>query len=668
LINKLKIPMMKFFTFSVFVLIFLGLVLFNNYPGASSAYNDDPQYDRVPEYLMDGISYFSSPLSVITIDDFDNFDIGVDFAECHISENPQNPLWYFTAYNINGTHRTINGHDWSVINPSFPNASGDPVTAYDSLGTLYYDNMKSPITGTWMVRSTNNGQNWTSAVTANIGVDKNWIAADQTAGPYSNYVYGVMTGSGSICNFVRSTNQGASFSSPITMTPHSLPGAMVCVGPQGSTQGGAVYVVTNSGSAFASVYTFFRSTNGGANFTSMSSQNFANYVGTNVSGRNSVQNMRTRPYPFIAADNSYGANRGRLYLVYASNEPAGNLNKPDIFCRYSDNGGTSWSAAIKVNDDVNTQNHNQWHPAIWCDKETGRLYVQWMDTRDTPTSDSALIYATYSNDGGQTFVTNQMISNKKMRINCTTCGGGGTPRYQGDYNAIVSNSQTSMVNWTDFRNGNFGSYTAYFPDFGMRVNPTSKAMYGIADTAYVSVGIPAVKLYTNNVTFSATVTPTPPVGTIVVNFPNGNTLSSYPDSLVMRVITVGLTSIGNYNIVVTGEGPNGTPVHKRTFVANVGITGVSGDITTADNYSLEQNFPNPFNPVTRIEYSLQKKTDVKLVVYDLVGKEVASFNQGEQAPGSHFVIFNGTNLSSGVYYYKIITKEFTDTKKMLLIK
>ena len=53
-------------------------------------------------------------------------------------------------------------------------------------------------------------------------------------------------------------------------------------------------------------YRLYRSTDGGATFTLMSTNNFANYVGTYVNGRNSVQNMRTRPYPFITADNSYG--------------------------------------------------------------------------------------------------------------------------------------------------------------------------------------------------------------------------------------------------------------------------------------------------------------------------------------------------------------------------
>jgi len=88
-----------------------------------------------------------------------------------------------------------------------------------------------------------------------------------------------------------------------------------------------------------------------------------------------------------------------------------------------------------------------------------------MDTRDTPTHDSAYIYASYSDNGGVSFAANQRISNKKMKINCTTCPGGGTPRYEGDYNGIASNGITSMLVWTDFRNGNFGSYTAYFSRF-----------------------------------------------------------------------------------------------------------------------------------------------------------------------------------------------------------
>jgi hypothetical protein len=429
--------------------------------------------------------------------------------------------------------------------------------------------MAGGITHARVIKSTDNGATWNPSVVAVNGIDKCWMAADQSAGPYSNYVYAVMTAGGGSGNFARSTNQGASFSQTRVFNTQSLPGMMVAVGPNtigGDVPGGVVYVVTNSGSAFASTYTFYRSTDGGATFLTSSAQNFANYVGTEVGGRNSVQNMRTRPYPFITSDNSYGPFRGRLYLVYASNNPPGNGNKPDIFLRYSDDQGVTWSTAKTVNDDLNSQNHHQWHPAVWVDKTSGRVFLKWMDTRDTPTSDSAYIYATYSDDGGETFAPNQRISNLggKMRINCTTCGGGGTPRYQGDYDAIYSLDNISLSMWTDFRFGQFGSYVGYFPDFAMLVSPNIVTLTQSGGEQFVTVEVPDVKLYSDDAIFSASVNPAPANGTITLDFPSGNTISSFPGSIPLRIQTSGNVTLGNYVITVTGNGPNGTPVHKRT--------------------------------------------------------------------------------------------------------
>ncbi len=516
-----------------------------------------------------------APAVVTTPDGFDNFDLGVNFAEPHMSSHPDNPLWVFNAWNTNGTHRTTNGHDWVSSTPGFGSGffmRGDPITAYDSIGNLYYENMFSvtsggSIVGCKVMRSTDNGATWTASVTAIDGVDKNWIACDQTSGPFANYVYTVMTNS-SGGNFARSTDFGSTWTSTFEPPEQSLPGMMVAVGPNvlggNNISGGCVYVVTNSGSSFAATYTFHRSTDGGLTFTQMSAQNYANYVGTNVSGRNSVQNMRTRPYPFIAADNSFGPYRGRLYLVYASNTPAGDGNKPDIFCRYSTNQGATWSSAILVNDDPGTTNNHQWHPSIWCDKETGRLYAKWLDTRNVPASDSADVYASYSDNGGVTWVTNQRITNARMRINCTTCGGGGTPRYQGDYDAVTSNGNTSMLVWADFRNGTFGSYTAYFPDFAMLVSPTATTIAN-TDSANIIVRVPAVKLYTASAKFSATVSP---AAAFTFEFPEGDSLTGYPDSLTMKIKTTGVAN-GAYTVTVTGQGPNGTPVHRRTIAVTV---------------------------------------------------------------------------------------------------
>ncbi len=547
------------------LLIFIITVILNI---TVLAQGDNPLIDAVPQEWIQNTNYEDSEIDVITVNGYDEFNLGVDFAEAHVSQNPLNPLQYFGAYNINGGWRTSDGYNWLHSTPPFGTVMrGDPVTAYDGSGNLYYENMfGSPsILGCKVIRSTDNGATWSSSVTSISGIDKNWMAADQTTGPYANYVYTTMTAGGGVGRFSRSTDFGTSWTNTFSPTSQSLPGMMVCVGPNGATDGGAVYVVTNSGNSFASTYTFYVSVNGGASFLLRPAQNFANYVGTNVNGRNSVENMRTRPYPFIAADQSNGAFRGRLYLVYASNTPSGNGNKPDIFCRYSTNLGLTWSTPVVINDDASTTNHNQWHPSIWCDTQTGRLFAKWMDTRDTPTSDSAYIYASYSDNGGVTWAPNQRISNQKMKINCTTCGGGGTPRYEGDYDAIVSMNNQALAMWTDFRAGNFGSYAGYFPDFAMQVTPSGVVTTSIDDSAFVTINIPEVKLYSHDAIFSANVTPTPGNGTIVADFPSGNTLSSFPGTVELRIRTIGsVTPFGEYTINIQGEGPNGTPVHRRT--------------------------------------------------------------------------------------------------------
>jgi len=550
--NKLPVQIM------VLPLLIIFIIGISNI--AVLAQGDNPLVDHVPQEWIENINYSDSEEDVITDSDgYDNFNLGVDFAEPHVTQNPNSPEQYFGGYNINGAWRTSDGHNWLHSTPPFgTSVNGDPCTAYDGSGNLYYESMYGGIQGCKVIRSTDNGSTWSSAVTSIFGGDKNWMAADQTTGPYSGYVYTTMTRSSfNGHGFARTTNSGSTWTTTFNASNSPLPGAMVCVGPNGATDGGSVYFVTNTGNAFASVYGFYVSTNGGANFTFQGNQSFAGYVGSNVNGRNSVQNMRTRPYPFIAADQSNGTYRGRLYCVYA--------------CRYSTNQGSTWSSPVVVNDDASTTNHNQWHPSIWCDKQTGRLFVKWMDTRDTPASDYAYIYASFSDDGGVTWATNQRISNQKMRINCTSCGGGGTPRYQGDYDAIISLDGQSLAVWTDFRDGSFGSYVSYFPDFAMTVSPSSLEIEQDNDIEFITISVPEVKLYSQNAIFSATVTPTPDQGTITLDFPSGNTLSSFPGTVSLRITTSGNVTLGEYVINMQGEGPNGTPVHRRTSTLTVTV-------------------------------------------------------------------------------------------------
>ena len=85
-------------------------------------------------------------------------------------------------------------------------------------------------------------------------------------------------------------------------------------------------------------------------------------------------------------------------------------------------------------------------------------------------------------------------------------------------------------------------------------------------------------------------------------------------------------------------------------------------------YALSQNYPNPFNPSTVIRYQLPKNGFVALKIYDVFGKEVASLVNEEKISGAYSVSFNGKNMASGVYYYRITIGNFSDTKKLLLLK
>jgi hypothetical protein len=87
-----------------------------------------------------------------------------------------------------------------------------------------------------------------------------------------------------------------------------------------------------------------------------------------------------------------------------------------------------------------------------------------------------------------------------------------------------------------------------------------------------------------------------------------------------------------------------------------------------EKYVLEQNHPNPFNPVTKIQFGIPEETNVKLVVYNIKGQTVTTLVDGFLNSGYHYAEFNASNLSSGIYFYKIIAGDFVDLKRMLLIK
>jgi photosystem II stability/assembly factor-like uncharacterized protein len=99
-----------------------------------------------------------------------------------------------------------------------------------------------------------------------------------------------------------------------------------------------------------------------------------------------------------------------------------------------------------------------------------------------------------------------------------------------------------------------------------------------------------------------------------------------------------------------------------------GLTGISNSLGTALKFSLIQNYPNPFNPSTNIKYQISNNSFVTLKVYDIRGKEIATLVNEKKSSGYYESEFKAENIPSGVYFYTLRTDDFTDTKKMILIK
>jgi len=133
--------------------------------------------------------------------------------------------------------------------------------------------------------------------------------------------------------------------------------------------------------------------------------------------------------------------------------------------------------------------------------------------------------------------------------------------------------------------------------------------------------------------------------------------SLYLPANTNRIYIQGTSGGGNNlyldNVIVKTAGFVGIPTYS---------TEVPGD------FKLHNNFPNPFNPTTNIRFDITERTNVKIVIYNAAGKEINVLVDSELGAGKYETSFTALDLSSGIYFYRIITNSFTDTKKMILVK
>lgn len=140
-----------------------------------------------------------------------------------------------------------------------------------------------------------------------------------------------------------------------------------------------------------------------------------------------------------------------------------------------------------------------------------------------------------------------------------------------------------------------------------------------------------------------------------------------------------LISWGSTNPTLTEVRPDGSKALQMSFSTGVftyrafkydwNLTSIIPDPNTnAKTFSLSQNYPNPFNPTTDISFDIPKGSFVKLIVYDAMGREVHTLANDYFAAGSYNISFDASNLTSGVYFYKITAGDFARTRKMILLK
>jgi len=154
-------------------------------------------------------------------------------------------------------------------------------------------------------------------------------------------------------------------------------------------------------------------------------------------------------------------------------------------------------------------------------------------------------------------------------------------------------------------------------------------------------------------------------GRILMTTNNGlNWNTDYPTTRDRRLYGVFSISSG----VGWAVGENGT-ILKRDAIT--GIENIGSKLPSS--YSLYQNYPNPFNPVTKIKFEISsevksQKSNVKLVIYDILGKETTTLVNEQLQPGIYEVTLDGSNLPSGIYFYQLRSGDFVNTKKLILLK
>ncbi len=374
------------------------------------------------------------------------------------------------------------GHDTCTAAP-ISDHGGDPGPGVGPDGTLYMSYLPGSYNSIKVAYSTNFGTTWsTGAVLESGSMDKNLTAVDNVAGsPYLGNAYVVWSDfsqSSPSATVSRSTNGGVNWSAyqhiNTSAASHYSQGVNPVVGP-----GGVVYVAWQnpvSGSPYTGDFVGLgKSTDGGVTWTYNNNIYDCNGIRGTLANKSGI---RVNDFPWMAVDNSGGPRNGWLYIVTAEKNLAPAGSDPDITMHVSSDGGTTWSAGIRVNQDAVNNGKDQYMPAV-CVGEDGAVNVVYYDSRNT-TSDSAEVWVSRSVDGGATFIDFPVSDHRFKPAPISGLAGG----YQGDYIGIVEANGVVYPYWCDNVTGIYQAWTTqvvFGPPCGVETASNPNPVSGATD-------------------------------------------------------------------------------------------------------------------------------------------------------------------------------------------
>jgi len=335
--------------------------------------------------------------------------------------------------------------------------------------------------------------------------------------------------------------------------------------------------------------------------------------------------------PFISADGSL------IGIVWEDFRYGNN----EIYFKRSTNNGITWQTETRLTNNINISED----PNI---KVSGlNVHLVWCDNRD----ENKEIYYKFSSDGGLIWGTDVKLTNDPSESTSPRVSTYGT---------------TIHITWSEHNTYGTEIYYKRSTDLGVTWGANTRLTYDHFSYApFMLVSAATIHLVWQDSRNSN--------AEIYYKRSTDEGFSWESDTRLTYnpswVLSASLGVSGTYIHVVWDDDRDGhyEVYYKRNPTGNpIGVTVIGNEITK--EFSLSQNYPNPFNPATKIKFQIPKTGYVSLQIYDAVGRNVARLVDQNLNPGIYEAEWNAVSQPSGIYFYRITASEFSEVKKMVLVK